>query len=200
LEDVDFASVGTLATIADDVMMLAAIHTADNTTIGDTWTNGFSRVASLPVGPSRHSYAQRLVSAAGAYETSNSWTGETDTATTFMGFRQAPDPDAAQVVDGFIWTVLEAGPTSAGVSVRGRVSTGSGRSVSNAVVIAQDAAGNTWRGRTNGFGYYILTDLPAGEDYLITVSSKQYSFSPRLVSVQGELWGIDFRCGTLALK
>src|SRR5690606_34673129 len=115
----------------------------------DTWTNGFSRVMSTPVQSSNQAYAQRLVSSTGSYETSNVWAGEpTTAATTFIGFRQAADPDAAETQDAFFWTILEAGTTSAPVSVRGRVSAVGGRSVVNAVVTAQDLSGNLWYGRT----------------------------------------------------
>src|SRR5690606_29028798 len=97
--------------------MIAAIHTGGNRTIDDTWTNGFSRVNQGPVASAVQAYAQSLASSTGSYETSNVWAGEpTTAATTFIGIRQAADPDAAETLDAFVWTILEAGTTSAPVS------------------------------------------------------------------------------------
>jgi hypothetical protein len=86
-------------------------------------------------------------------------------------------------------------PTAASVSVAGRVLSSFGRGVSNAVVTSTDQNGVVRTVRTNPFGYYRFTDVAAGQTYVLGVRHKQYTFSPRVVSVSEDLSGFDFIAG-----
>ncbi|MBA2735551.1 MAG: hypothetical protein H0U50_02065, partial [Pyrinomonadaceae bacterium] len=57
-----------------------------------------------------------------------------------------------------------------------------------------DQGGNVRTARTNPFGYYRFEGVAAGETYIISVSSKHYSFiqSTRVLSVNGDLAEVDF--------
>lgn len=84
-------------------------------------------------------------------------------------------------------------PTSANVSVSGRVL--SGKSViSRAIVSLTDANGNTRTAATNSFGAYKFDTVPAGQIYVVSVSHKKYVFSPdsQVLNVSEDLSGIDF--------
>nr|MBA2736450.1 carboxypeptidase regulatory-like domain-containing protein [Pyrinomonadaceae bacterium] len=82
-------------------------------------------------------------------------------------------------------------PTAANASVGGRVLTAGGRSVSKAQVTLTDSQGQVREARSNSFGYFKFTDVQAGETYIITVRSKQYTFSPKVVNVTQDLSDVD---------
>ncbi|MDQ3490846.1 MAG: hypothetical protein M3449_07260 [Acidobacteriota bacterium] len=52
--------------------------------------------------------------------------------------------------------------------------------------------GSTRTARSSSFGYYRFEDVAAGETYILSVSSKRYSFAPRVVSALDELSDLDF--------
>ena len=85
-------------------------------------------------------------------------------------------------------------PTSALVSVGGRVLTAKGRGVSKAFITLTDPAGESRSAVTNPFGYYRFENLPVGQAYILTVRSKRYTFDPniRVISLLEELTGEDF--------
>jgi CSLREA domain-containing protein len=85
-------------------------------------------------------------------------------------------------------------PTAASVSVSGRV-LADGVGVYGAVVTMTDAFGVTRSARTNPFGYYSFTEVPAGATYIFNVFSKQYSFSPQVVTVFDEMTDLNFTMG-----
>jgi hypothetical protein len=47
---------------------------------------------------------------------------------------------------------------------------------------------------TTSFGYYNFDNLPSGTNYVITVNSKRYNFSPssQTITLNENLEGIDF--------
>ena len=59
-------------------------------------------------------------------------------------------------------------------------------------MILQDASGEARRARTNSFGYYRFDNVPAGQDYVISVSSKRYSFQPKTVFLYEDLVELNF--------
>lgn len=86
-------------------------------------------------------------------------------------------------------------PTPAAVSVSGRVYTSSGQGVSKAVITIQGGSlTEPKRAITSSFGYYTVTDLVAGETYVVTVGSKQYAFTnpTRVVQAGDNAEGVDF--------
>ena len=82
---------------------------------------------------------------------------------------------------------------AAGATISGRVSGSKGRGVSGAQVVVTNSLGEVVRtARTNGFGYYSVTDIALGETYTVSVESKLYKFGTRVISVAQNLDGIDF--------
>jgi hypothetical protein len=82
-------------------------------------------------------------------------------------------------------------PTSAGVTVGGRVIDPNGRGIGKATVILTDNQGNTMRALSNPFGYYSFSDIPAGETVFVSATAKGYVFVPRAVVVLDELTNVD---------
>lgn len=85
-------------------------------------------------------------------------------------------------------------PTAASVSVSGRVRTANGIGISSARVTLIAPNGESRYSGTSTFGYYHFNDVPVGNTYIISVSSKRYSFSqPTVVqSVLEEISNLDF--------
>ena len=52
--------------------------------------------------------------------------------------------------------------------------------------------GEVFEVTTKYFGYYRFSSIPAGSDYVFTVSDKHYDFPTRIVSVRGDMEGFDF--------
>ncbi|MBC7795981.1 MAG: hypothetical protein H7Z37_03805, partial [Pyrinomonadaceae bacterium] len=75
--------------------------------------------------------------------------------------------------------------TAAGVSVGGKVSTGNGKGLFNAVVTLTDSNGAVRRTQTKFGGRYSFTDVPTGATYVINVQSKRYSFESQVQSITG---------------
>jgi uncharacterized delta-60 repeat protein len=78
-----------------------------------------------------------------------------------------------------------------GVSVSGRVTTPGGQALRNATVVMTNAQGVTRMATTSSFGIYLFEDVPAGSNYTLSVRSKRYRFSPRILNVNGTLTGVD---------
>ncbi len=74
-------------------------------------------------------------------------------------------------------------PTSAPVWISGRVVNANGQGVSGArIMVSGTGSGARLQTITNPFGYFTLKGLPSGETYVVTVSSKRYTFAqPSLV-------------------
>lgn len=100
-------------------------------------------------------------------------------------------PDEWIGVNNYVIT-SSVGPSAAGVTVGGRVVSSSGRAVRGATVTMYDKTGFAQSAITNGFGYYAFSDVEIGTTYNFIVVSKQYSFTPRTVTVVDELADLNF--------
>lgn len=85
-------------------------------------------------------------------------------------------------------------PTAANASINGAVYSGK-QGVSRVIVTLN--GGNLTQPRvtqTNNFGYYYFEDLPVGETYVITVSSRKYSFpnSSLVINLQDNISDANF--------
>lgn len=81
---------------------------------------------------------------------------------------------------------------SSDVSVSGRVTTPAGQNLRNVVVSMIDSAGVRRTATTSSFGLYQFDQVRTGETYTMTVASKRYRFTPRVLSVDSNLTGVDF--------
>jgi parallel beta-helix repeat protein len=84
------------------------------------------------------------------------------------------------------------GPTAASVVVSGRVTLTDSSGLRNAIVTITDMSGNSRSNRTGAFGYYRFEDVQAGSTYVITVTSKRFSFAPRVITVTETIMDLDF--------
>jgi len=91
----------------------------------------------------------------------------------------------------FLTGPVSCQPTAASISLSGRVLTPSLRGLSNAVVTAQGSDGKTYSARTSAFGMYRIDNLPTIGAFVISVSSRSYSFSPRIISATDHLTDVD---------
>jgi len=83
-------------------------------------------------------------------------------------------------------------PSAAHATVDGRVMTAAGLPVSRAIVTMTDNQGRVSTATTNPFGYFSFTDAVAGATYVFEVTSKRYSFEPRVVVVVDNVTDLDF--------
>ena len=81
---------------------------------------------------------------------------------------------------------------AADVTVSGRVLTPDGRSLRNAVVSLIDSLGVRRTATTSSFGLYSFASVRAGDSYIITVASKRYRFTPRIMPINGSIANLDF--------
>ncbi len=81
--------------------------------------------------------------------------------------------------------------TAAGVYISGRVLSQKGIGVGRAYVNVLNSRGEARGALTNPFGYYRIDDIPAGETYVLDVSSKRFRFAPRLLDLSDNLLNVD---------
>lgn len=72
----------------------------------------------------------------------------------------------------------EGGPTSAEVSIAGRVLTAEGNGIRNATITLLLPNGTIRTVRTGSFGYFQFDGVTAGETVIVSISSKSYHFEP----------------------
>ena len=83
--------------------------------------------------------------------------------------------------------VVIAGPTAAGVSIKGKVLTPLMRGLANARVTLTDAAGESRTVMSNPFGNFAFSDVPAGQTYVLEVNSKRYKFNQQVLPLTDNL-------------
>jgi hypothetical protein len=82
-------------------------------------------------------------------------------------------------------------PNTAGFSVSGRVTDGSGIGVGNQRVVISDGTGNRLA-LTSPFGYFSFENIAPGTAYVISVTGRRHTYTPRVILVNADLAGIDF--------
>ena len=85
-------------------------------------------------------------------------------------------------------------PTSANVFIAGRVTTASGNGITNAMITLTNSSGQTQTARTGSFGYYRFDEVTAGENYVLSANSKQFTFADatRIIAVSDNVMDADF--------
>ena len=89
-------------------------------------------------------------------------------------------------------TVLVA--TAADVTIGGRVTTASGRGVSNILITLTDSNGTVQTARTTSFGYYSFPQVEAGLTCVITASGKHFTFRQaiQVLSISANTDAVNF--------
>jgi len=83
--------------------------------------------------------------------------------------------------------VVGLGPTAANVSLSGRLQTSDGLSAGVAAVTLTAADGTVRKAISNPFGYFTIDNIESGQTYLITVSSRRFTFASRFVAVSDQI-------------
>ncbi|MBA3786621.1 MAG: carboxypeptidase regulatory-like domain-containing protein [Acidobacteria bacterium] len=131
--------------------------------------------------------------------------GATQTRNLALGFSSV-NPLLSQNPNGFLnsFTASGAGtfascpaptfmpPTAAGATVGGRVLASNGRGLAKARVTLTNSSGETFTSITSSFGYYEFSDVSPGQTVILSVSSKRYQFTPRVLNVGEDLYDLDF--------
>lgn len=78
------------------------------------------------------------------------------------------------------------------VSISGQVVTPGGQGLRNARVILSDLNGERWIATTSSLGFYILSNVPVYDGYILSVASRRYRFAARVITADGNLTGVDF--------
>jgi uncharacterized delta-60 repeat protein len=118
----------------------------------------------------------------------------------FNGKSAAIQPNGKIIVGGGMRSTFglvryQGTPIAANAGISGRITTASGRGIQN--VSVQISGGNLAETRyvkTNAFGYYRFQDLQVGQNYVVGVSAKRYSFAnpTRVITLNENLTGEDF--------
>jgi Carboxypeptidase regulatory-like domain len=82
-------------------------------------------------------------------------------------------------------------PVSTSFTVSGRVATPSGAGLRNAVVSIIDAKGFRRNTTTSSFGLYHFDNIPSGASDTLAAASRRYRFTPRTLTVNGDLTSVD---------
>lgn len=83
-------------------------------------------------------------------------------------------------------------PTSAGVTVAGKVFDGEGKPASNAKVYLTDSQGVTRIATTNNFGNFTFDTVSVGETFIINVTAKKWQYNPQVINVSEEIADLSF--------
>jgi M6 family metalloprotease-like protein len=93
---------------------------------------------------------------------------------------------------GFSVTITKLAPTAANVNIGGQITDSDGRAVRGATVTMTDGAGSLRYAQSNTFGYYRFAEVPAGAAYTLNVNHKRYRFDAQVVTVNDELFDLNF--------
>ena len=90
----------------------------------------------------------------------------------------------------FFLSNVPVGTTAADVDVSGRVTTAEGIALRGVRVTLDDGTGHPVTAVSNAFGYYHFT-VPSGGTYLLGAAARDYTFTPRVISVNDQITGLD---------
>lgn len=152
----------------------------------------FPIIASAQISSGGSFSLEKSVIAAGGGEsagvgfTINGTTGQNAAGTTTQN-------SGFSLIGGF-WTADLVAPTSAMVSISGKVTTSKGNGIRNVVVTLTDAAGNVRTTGTGSLGFYHFTNVEVGQTYILQVQAKKYFFPnpAQVVTINDELTNMDF--------
>lgn len=85
------------------------------------------------------------------------------------------------------YTLQIYSPTSASVSITGRVVDPTGRAIPRTLIELTGENGERRTAMSNHFGYFRFADVSAGSSYLISATAKHHIFESRLITVDDEI-------------
>jgi hypothetical protein len=88
--------------------------------------------------------------------------------------------------------VSTVGPRAASVSISVRVITPQKLGLTNALVTLTDMQGNSRTVITGKGSSFRFTNVMAGETYILTVSSKRYTYAPQIITVTEDITELSF--------
>ncbi|HEX2639046.1 MAG TPA: carboxypeptidase-like regulatory domain-containing protein, partial [Pyrinomonadaceae bacterium] len=91
-----------------------------------------------------------------------------------------------------LWQIPVFGPTAANVTISGRIMDQGGQGIRGAIVAITDSTGKAKSAVSSTFGYYSFDEIATGQTYIIGVNSKRYQFTPKSITVNDQLSGVDF--------
>ncbi len=96
-------------------------------------------------------------------------------------------------VRGGFWFQNRA-PTSAAVSITGRVLTANGQGIRNMHLTLTAPDGSLRRAATSTFGYYAFDGVDVGQTYILQIAARKFVFidSIRVFSLYDHVTGMDF--------
>ncbi len=96
------------------------------------------------------------------------------------------------ITDFSDWTLLSpSGPTSAAVSISGRVLSADGRPIAKAVITFINSNGDSIMSQSNPFGYFRADGLMAGTVYIVSTQAKGYQFEAVAVMPTDDIADFD---------
>lgn len=90
------------------------------------------------------------------------------------------------------WTVSQAVPPVASVSVNGRVTTSSGTGIARVAVRMTGMGGSGQTAMTNSFGYFHFEDVATGQSYVFSATNRRHRFTPQTMTVWSNIAGLNF--------
>jgi len=103
--------------------------------------------------------------------------------------------DTPGIPDRLGWELNGSSPvTAGGVTVGGRVTSLGERGIANARISLADPEGNVRTASTDRYGRFSFEDVQSGRTYVITVSSRRFTFEPssQVISVTDTLSEVNF--------
>ena len=117
---------------------------------------------------------------------------DTSALTRFNNEGITASPTVADTGSAIFFVNAPLSPTAAVVSISGRVITPLDLGLTNALVTLTDSHGVSKTVITGKFGGFIFRDVAAGETYILSASSKHYTYAPQIVSPTENLTDITF--------
>lgn len=95
---------------------------------------------------------------------------------------------------GHLSGIAYLSPALASATVSGRVFTPNGNGLANAFLTLTDSSGNSRVLQTSPFGYYRFVNVPTGNTYTISVTSKRFTFPnpPPMITVNDNISDLNF--------
>jgi hypothetical protein len=97
-----------------------------------------------------------------------------------------------QGTSAFSGLAIASSPTASTVSVSGRVVAADGRGITNATLQMTNSMGEVFTARSGRRGMFVFDDLPAGDSYVVSISSRRFVFEPRVITVIDNVTDLDF--------